>query len=129
MSDLYEQALEIERLLNTANGEISDITWDKHHPDYPESVCILMDYIARSHWVLGNYKDYPLKDVLGKIDTASIEEVKAAFTAIQRIERWVTGGWINQLEDRKLDLIVPRAIELSCPSEGVLSKIKKWLIN
>ncbi len=117
MNELYKQIIEIEKLLNKTQGECLNIVWEKHHPDYPQSLHDLMSYIARSKWIYSEYRKHKIKDVIANAENANIEQVRCAITWLNRSEKWCTGSWVNTMKDRTLEPLIKRGKELTIVNE------------
>lgn len=115
MTALHREILEIEGLLAEAEIDSINITWERHHPAYPESLEKLMSTIARSGWVIGHYQQHELANVLARVEKAGLEEVRCAITRLNRSERWCTGAWIKVIRERSLRPLIARAKELTAP--------------
>ncbi|MBF0197351.1 MAG: hypothetical protein HQL32_06555 [Planctomycetes bacterium] len=124
-SMLYTEAQAMEEYLSGANEVVSQITWEDHHPYYPKQIEDLMLFIAKSSWVFGDYRKHKLPEVMGKVESANIEQVKCALTTINRSEKWVTGSWKTHLEQNSLEPLIKRAIMLTEP-KSFLQKLNPF---
>jgi len=89
--------------------------WTGDSPDYPESIPALMTYVTSSAWCNQDYQPTETKEILGRLQSASLSEVCSVLTAISRSERFCTGSWKRVMEDGKMSLVVARAEELMKP--------------
>ena len=89
------------------------IAWDGDYPDYPSQIRELMNYITSSSWCNPQYKPTETKEILTRLDSADLSEVRSVLTAVSRSERFCTGAWKNALEDGRLDQVVSRAEKIT----------------
>lgn len=89
------------------------IAWKDGLPNYPVPISTFFNYITSSPWCDYQYDPADTNDILNRIDTANISEVRSALTAISRIERFCTGAWEDALENEYLSSVIERARELT----------------
>jgi hypothetical protein len=104
---------ELIDILASAENDIGKITWEGHHPEYPQTIIELMNALGKSTFIVRDYRKHSFKDVLANIESSSLEQLSCAITSIVRSERFITGGWKAQLENKNLQNAVRKAIELS----------------
>jgi hypothetical protein len=121
-SMLYAQAQAMQEYLIGANVVVPQITWEDYHPYYPKQIEDLMHFIAKSNWVYSDYSKHKLSEVMGRIESANIEQIKCALTTINRSERWVTGSWKIHMEQNSLEPLIARGIVLTKP-KNLLQKL------
>lgn len=99
-------------LLEKVEDEIPRITWENHHPDYPEAITELMATLSRSDLIFPNYQKHNFRTVIENIEQANLEQLQCALTVIVRSERWFTGAWKTHLEQGNLQLVIKQLAKL-----------------
>ena len=108
-----DDATRLREHLDAATLVRGEIAWEGDYPDYPSQIGDLMTYITSSPWCNPQYKPADTKEILARLDTANLYEVRSVLTAVSRSERFCTGAWKSALEDGRLDLVVSRAEQIT----------------
>ena len=103
---------ELRGYFDAAISACDEIGIKDGYPVYPKPISEFMRYIASSSWCDHNYKPAETRDILSRIDSASISEVKSALTAVSRSERFSTGAWKTALVEGRISLVVERAAKI-----------------
>ena len=107
-----DDATRLREHLDAAIFVREQINCDGDYPEYPSAISGLMRYITSSPWCNQQYKPTETKEILTRLDTADLDDIRSVLTAVSRSERFCTGAWKNALADGRLDVIVSRAEQL-----------------
>jgi hypothetical protein len=90
-----DDAIRLREHLDAAISVCEQINCDGDYPEYPSAIGGLMRYITSSPWGNHQYKPTETKKILMRLDTANLDEIRSALTAVSRSERFCTGAWKN----------------------------------
>lgn len=106
-----EEAKELQAKYRETEAAISEIKEDcSGYPVYPEPVNEFTRFISLSSWSRTDYSSFPLQELKGRIEEASLDEIQALLTLVIRMERFSPGGLKALLEEGTVGKLVARAV-------------------
>ena len=108
---LYDENIELCKPY--PNADMSDIisgTFYKYHP----SVLTFFELVSQEHWKDYKYVDNFSEEMIkpGKIEEASINQLKTIITWCDRVERFVEGHWEYVIKDEIIKRVLLRLKEI-----------------